>query len=57
LKFPTSMSLSVWGVAAQLCPQLPPQSGISYVTDYIDLNSGSQIFLMMMGVACMLACF
>jgi len=33
LLFPTGMSLMVWGVAAQLCPQLPPQSGISYVTD------------------------
>jgi hypothetical protein len=37
LQFPTSMPLSVWGIATQLCPQLPPQSGISYVTDYIDL--------------------
>jgi len=37
LQFPTSMSLGVWGVATQLCPQLPPQSRISYVSDYIDL--------------------
>jgi hypothetical protein len=37
LQFPTSMSLGVWGVATQLCPQLPPQSGISYVSGYIDL--------------------
>jgi hypothetical protein len=37
LKFKTSMSPFVWGVAAQLCSQLPSQSGISYVNDYIDL--------------------
>jgi len=37
LQFPTSMPLSLWGVATELCPQLPPQTGISYVTDYIDL--------------------
>jgi hypothetical protein len=30
-------ALFPWGVATQLCPQLPPQSGISYVSDYIDL--------------------
>jgi len=37
LQFPTSMSMAVWGVATQVCPKLPPQSGISYVTDNIDL--------------------
>jgi len=37
LQFPTSMSLGVWGVGTQLCPLLPPQSRISYVSHYIDL--------------------
>jgi len=31
------MSPNVWGVAAHHCLQLPPQSGISNVPDYIDL--------------------
>jgi hypothetical protein len=39
------MSLGVWGVATQLCPQLPPQSGISYVSDYIDLIVDEYFFL------------
>jgi hypothetical protein len=56
LKFPTSMSLIVWGVAAQLCPQLPPQSGVSYVTDYIDLTVDDFFFLyqLLIRLACIL---
>jgi len=45
LQFPTSMSLGVWSVATQLCPQLPPQSRISYVSDYIDLIVDEFFFL------------
>jgi hypothetical protein len=47
LQFPTSMSLGVWGVATQLCPQLPPQSRISYVSDYIDLIVDDFFFLVL----------
>jgi hypothetical protein len=51
LQFPKTMSLGVWGVATQLCHQLPPQSGISYVTDYIDLIIVDFFLVLMAGKA------
>jgi hypothetical protein len=55
LQFPTSMSMAVWGVATQVCPKLPPQSGISYVTDNIDLIVDDFFLVPMAGKACLLA--
>jgi hypothetical protein len=53
LKFPTGMSLIVGGVPAQLYPQLPPQSGISNVTDYIDLIADVFLLVLTANQACL----